>query len=158
MRRPIVNANFATLIRRIAMSQRSWNMPGRWPWKLSSRPKRPNSNAPRVGHRLQRPSHPPCKPPSVPLGTSCLNSGRPTSYRRRSAKPYSAVSLTRWYSSGPGAIRFTPVLSGAAAKPPPWRSRWRSALSPISPRRPPWRNRFGCSLPRAKAMMKWPAS
>ena len=49
MRRPLVNANSATSIRRIAMSQRSWNTPGRWPCKPSSRLKRLRSSAPQSG-------------------------------------------------------------------------------------------------------------
>src|SRR5207247_1963402 len=79
-------------------------------------------------------------------------------HRRRSAKPCSVVSLTRWSAGGHDAIRCTPALSGAAAKPPPVRSRWRSAPSRTCPRRTRWRNRFGCSVRRAPATTRGPDS
>jgi DNA invertase Pin-like site-specific DNA recombinase len=71
---------------------------------------------------------------------------------------YCAVSLTRWCSSGRGAIRFTPGLSGGAARPLPWRCRSPSGPSRTCPPRTRWRNRFGSCLPRAKATTRWPGS
>ena len=70
MRRPIVNANSTTSIRRIAMSPPNWNTRGRWPCKPSSRPKPPSSSAPRPARRPPTRCRPRCKRPSAPLAST----------------------------------------------------------------------------------------
>src|SRR6266851_2073424 len=154
MRPPIVSANSATSIPSIAMSRPNWNTRGRWRCRRSSRPKPLSSSA-------LRPARPPparCPPrgkrPSAPSARSSRNSGPATCCLRPSARPYCVVSSTRWSSSGRGAIRFTPALSGVAARPPRLRSPWLSGPSPTCQARTRWRNRFGCSLPRVQAMTR----